>query len=107
MKREKMINAQLKEKILRMIKCLEKDLKTKKSSETKRPNDFTSDDFCMFAGRTCGEGQTADVVTKEENGIARYFEDVHAQLEKSFAFQYIGRRGSLYCDDGQKLEIEQ
>ena len=35
MKREQMINAQLKERLLRMIEYLEKDLKTETSIETK------------------------------------------------------------------------
>ena len=48
-----------------MKEYFEKYLKTENSSETKRSNDFTSDNFCMFARRTCGVGQTADVVTKE------------------------------------------
>ena len=90
-----------------MIEYLEKDLKTETSSETKGSNDLTYDDFCMFVGRTCGEGQTVDIVTKEENGTARYFENVHTQLGKSFVFQHIGNRGDLTYDDGQNLEIQQ
>ena len=49
MKKEQMINAQLKEKLLRINEYLEKDLKTENSSETKRSHDFKSDKFCMFA----------------------------------------------------------
>ena len=79
MKKEKMINAQLKEKLLKINDYLEKDLKTKISSETKRSHDFKSDKFCMFVGRTRGEGQTADIVIKEENGMARFFVNVHTQ----------------------------
>ena len=101
-----MINAQLKKELLIVIEYLEKDLKTETSSETKGSNDFTSNKFCMFAGRTCEGGQTADVVTKEENGTTRYFVDVHTQLGKSFAFQYNGRKINLNYEDGQKLEIE-
>ena len=106
MKREKMISAQQKERLLRMIEYLEKDLKTETSTETKGSNDFTSDDFCMFVGKTCGGGKTVDVVTKEENETARYVVNVHTQFGRSFSFQYIGSRGDLNCDDGQKLEIE-
>ena len=61
----------------------------------------------MFAGRTFGEGKTVDIVIKEENGTARYFENVHTQLGKSFTFQHIGSRGNLTYDDGQKLKIKQ
>ena len=107
MKKEKMIHAQQRERLLRMIEYLEKDLKIENSSEKKRSTDFTSDKFCMFVGRKYGGGQTVDVVTKEENGTPRYLENFHTQLEKSFTFQYIGSRGDLNCDDGQKLEIEQ
>ena len=55
MKREKMTNARLKEELLRMIEYLEKDLKTETSSEAKRSNDLKIENFCMFAGRTCGK----------------------------------------------------
>lgn len=61
----------------------------------------------MFAGNPCGDEQTADVVTEEENGTARCFVDVHAHLEKGSSFQHIGSRGDLNCEDGQKLEVEQ
>ena len=77
MKKEKLINSQLKERLLRMIDYLEKDLKTKTSSGTKRSNGLTSDKFCMFAGKSCRGEKTADVVTKEENGIIRCFGNVH------------------------------
>ena len=70
MKKVQMIHAQQKERLLRMIEYLEKDLKTETSSETKRSNSLTSDKFCMFAGRTCGKEKTVDVVT-EENETAR------------------------------------
>ena len=95
-------NVRLREKLLIMNEYLEKDLKTKNSSETKRLNDFKSDKFFMFVGRTCGEGQTADIVIKEENGTARSFENVHTQLGKSFTFQHIESRGILSHDDAQK-----
>ena len=102
-----MINAHQKEKLLRMIEYLEKDLKTKTSSETKRSKGHTFNKIFMFAGRTCEDGKTVDVVTKEENETTRCVINVHTQLEKSFSFQYIGSRESLNCDDGQKLEIEE
>ena len=60
MKREQM-NSQQKERLLKMIKYLEKDLKTETSSETKRSNDFTSDDFCMFAEKLRKLEQRMDV----------------------------------------------
>lgn len=53
------------------------------------------------------KNKPANVVTKEENGAARCSENFHAQLEKGFAFQHIGSRGDLDCDDGQKLEVGQ
>lgn len=43
----------------------DEDLKTETSSETKRSDDFKSDNFCMFVGETC-EGQFADIVIKEK-----------------------------------------
>ena len=76
MKKEQMIHAQQKERLHNMIEYLQKDLNTENSSETNRSNGFTSDKFCMFVGRTCGEGETIDVVTKEENGTGKYFENV-------------------------------
>ena len=106
MKKEKMINARLKEKLFRINEYLEKYLKTETSSETKRSHDFKSNNLCMFTGGTCEECQTTDIVTKEEDGTARSHENVHTQLGKSFTFQHIESRGILTHDDGQKLEIE-
>ena len=48
-----MTNAQLKEEMLRMIKYLEKDLKTEASSGTKGSKSLTSDIFCMVSGTAC------------------------------------------------------
>ena len=101
-----MTNAQLKEKILRMIEYLEKDLKTEASSGNKGSKSLTFDIFCVFAGRACGRKQTVDVVIEKENGTTRCFEDVHAQLEKDYAFQHIGSKGDLVYDIGQKMEVE-
>ena len=44
----------------------DEDLKTGTSSETKRSDDFKSDNLCMFAGETCKEGQFSDIVIKEK-----------------------------------------
>ena len=66
MKKDQMTNAQLKEILLKMIEYLEKELKTKASSETKGSNGLTYNKFCMFARKTRRGGKTVDVVTKEE-----------------------------------------
>ena len=55
------MHAQWKERLLRMIEYLEKDLKTETSSETKRSNEFTSDDFCVFAEKLRKFEQRMDV----------------------------------------------
>ena len=82
-------------------------METEASSGTQGSKSLTSDIFCMFSRTTSEREQTSDVVTKKENGAATCFEDVHAQLEKGSAFQHIGSRGDLNCDEGQKLEVEQ
>ena len=61
MKKEQMIHAQQKERLLKMIEFLEKNLKTETSSETKRSNDFTSGDFCKFAEKMRRLEQRMDV----------------------------------------------
>ena len=61
MKREKLINAQQKEKLLRVFEYLKKELKTGTSRETKGSKDFTSEKFCMSAEGTFGGEQTTDV----------------------------------------------
>ena len=43
----------------------DEDLKNETSSETKRSNDFKSDNLCMFVGETC-EGKFVDIVIKEK-----------------------------------------
>ena len=77
------------------------------SSGTKGSKSLTSDIFCMFARNPCGDEQTVDVVTEEENGAATCFEDVHAQLEKDYASPHVGRRRDLFYDIGQELEVGQ
>ena len=100
------MNAQKKREILRVIEYLENDFRIEASSETTGSKSLRTDILCMFAGTTGEREQTADVVTEEENGAATCFEDVHAQLEKDFAFKHIGSRRALVCDIGQKLEAE-
>ena len=42
------------------------DLKAETSSEAKGSHGFKTDNLCMYAGKTCKEGQLADIVIKEE-----------------------------------------
>jgi len=96
--KEKMMNAQLKKEILRINEYLEKDLKTKTSSETKMSHDFKFDHLYMFAGETCEEGKFVDIVIKEEEDkknlnfimkedeIDRYHVNACTQLGKGFIF---------------------
>ena len=105
-KKERLMNAQKKKEILRVIEYLEKELENEASSGTKGSKSLTSNILFMFSGRAGERDQTVDVVT-EENGVATCFENVHAQLEKDPAFQHIGSRRDLAYDDGQKLEVEQ
>ena len=99
-KKEQMINAQEKKRLLKVIEYLEKDLETEASSGTKGSKSLASDIFCMFVGTIGEKEQTADVVTEEENGAATCFEDVHAQLEKDSTFQHSRSRGDLVYDIG-------
>ena len=65
-RKEKLMNAQYEEEILKARECLREVLNTEASSETKRSQCFETDILCMSTGTMNEEGQFVDIIIQKE-----------------------------------------
>ena len=99
-RREKLMNVQWECEVLEEREYLGEDLKTKVSSEAKRPQYFKIDILCMLAGEKNEERQFSNIDTNQEgdrknlnsvqkeDGTVGSHSNTHAQLRESASFQH-------------------
>ena len=67
-KKEKIMNAQWEDEVLKENEYQNEYLMTETLSEDKRSQDLKFDILCMLAGETYEDGQFSDIVTKKKEG---------------------------------------